>query len=111
MDDSLAGPVDIVDITSDATWDGCRRALKSTPGRTILLGAHLIRTYSKTQSAVATSSGESKLYAVLRASAEGLGIAALLSDLGMCEPRVGIGTDASAAIGIAQGRASIESGA
>ena len=32
---------------------------------------HTIRTYSKTQSVIAKSSGESELYAVVRASAEG----------------------------------------
>ena len=67
-----------------------------------MLGAHLIKTYSKTQSTVAKSSGESELYAVIRASAEGLGIATLLSDFGMREPKVSIGMDASAAIGMTQ---------
>ena len=95
-------PVTEVDITSDANWAGCRREQKSTSGGTIMLGAHMIRTYSKTQSTVAKSSGESELYAVIRASTEGLGIATLLSDFGVVEPKVGIGMDASAAIGMAQ---------
>ena len=49
------------------------------------MGAHLIRTYPKTQATVAKSSGESELYAVARASAEGLGIAILLTDLGVTQ--------------------------
>ena len=67
-----------------------------------MIGAHLIRTYSKTQSTIAKSSGESELYAVVRASAEGLGMATLLTDFGVAEPKVSIGMDASAAIGMAQ---------
>ena len=67
-----------------------------------MIGSHLIRTYSKTQAVIAKSSGESELYALVRASAEGLGIATLMSDFGVAEPRVSIGMDASAAIGIAQ---------
>ena len=79
-----------------------KRGRKSTSGGTIMLGCHLIRTYSKTQATIAKSSGESELYALVRASAEGLGMATLLSDFGAIDPRVSIGMDASAAIGIAQ---------
>ena len=68
-------PTTVVDITSDANWAGCRRSRKSTSGGTIMLGSHLIRTYLKTQSVVAKSSGESELYGIIRASTEGLGIA------------------------------------
>ena len=94
--------IETIDITSDASWAGCRRGRKSTSGGTIMIGAHLIRTYSKTQATIAKSSGESELYALVRASAEGLGICTLLSDFGVADPRVVIGMDASAAIGMAQ---------
>ena len=67
-----------------------------------MIGNHLIRTYSKTQLTITKSSGESELYALVRASAEGLGMATLLSDFGVVDPRVSVGMDASAAIGIAQ---------
>ena len=70
-------------MTSDANWAGCKRARKSTSGGTVMLGNHLIRTYSKTQSTIAKSSGESELYGLIKASTEGLGIATLLSDFGM----------------------------
>ena len=92
--------VETIDIASDANWG--RRGCKSTSGGTIMIGAHLIRTYSKTQGTLAKSSGESELYALVRASAEGLGICTLLSDFGAPDPRVVIGMDASAAIGMAQ---------
>ena len=81
---------------------GCRRGQKSTSGGTIMIGARLIRTYSKTQAAIAKSSGDSELYALDRASAEGLGICALLSDFGVSDPSVVIGMDSSAAIGMVQ---------
>jgi len=94
--------VTVVDVTSDANWAGCRRGRKSTSGGTLMIGSHLIRTYSKTQSVIAKSSGESELYAVVRASTEGLGILTLLKDFGMHYAKVRLGMDASAAIGMAQ---------
>ena len=68
----------------------------------MMLGAHLIRSYSKTQSVVAKSFGESELYALDRASTEGLGILRLLKDFGTHDGKVRVGMDASAAIGMAQ---------
>ena len=67
-----------------------------------MLDAHLIRTYSTTQAKIARSLGESELYALVRASADGLGICTLLSDFAVSDPRVAIGMDASSAIGMAQ---------
>ena len=92
-----------VDITLDANWAVVGRVRQSTSGGNSMIGAHLIRTYSKTQATVANSSGESELYAVVRASAEGPGMVSLLSVFGDRDPRVSIGMDASAAIGMAQG--------
>ena len=67
-----------------------------------MLGSHLIRTCSKTQSVVAKSSGESELYGVVRASTEGLGMVTLLADFGVPDAKVSIGMDAKAAMGMAQ---------
>ena len=67
-----------------------------------MIGSHLIRTYSRTQSVMAKSSGESELYAVVRASTEGLGILTLLKDFGIHQAKVRLGMDAGAAIGMAQ---------
>ena len=67
-----------------------------------MLGAHLIRMYSTTQSTVVKSSGGSELYAVIHALTEGLGIATLLSDFGVVEPKVRVGMDSSAAMFMAQ---------
>ena len=63
------------------------------------MGKHLIKGWAKTQSLIALSSGESELYATLKAAAEGLGIIAMLSDLGI--KVIGeVWGDASAALGI-----------
>ena len=94
----------VVDITSDANWAGCKRSRKSTSGGTIMIGTHLIRAYSKTQSVIAKSSGESEFYGIIRASTEGLGNATLLEDFGSLGVKVSVGVDANSAIGIVQRR-------
>ena len=70
----------------------------------MMLGSHLIRSYSKTQSVIAKSSGESELYGVVRASTESLGISSLFEDFGEEGMRVRVGMDATAAMGIVQRR-------
>ena len=95
-------PIGVVDVHSDANWAGCRVSRKSSSGGTIAIGGHLIRAYSKTQAVIAQSSGESELYAVVRASTEALGMLTLLKDFGCPERRASVGMDASAAIGIVQ---------
>ena len=59
------GEVDVLDLNSDANWAGCRESRESTSGGTIAIGGHLVRAYSKTQSVIAKSSGESESYAVV----------------------------------------------
>ena len=49
--------VKVLDVHSDANWAGCRVSRKSSSGGTIAIGGHLIRTYAKTQSVIAKSSG------------------------------------------------------
>jgi hypothetical protein len=95
-------PMSVVEVHSDANWAGCKLSRKSSSGGTIAIGGHLIRAYSKTQSVIAKSSGESELYAAVRASAEGLGILTLFADFGLKNMKASVGMDASAAIGIAQ---------
>ena len=50
-------------IYTDADWAGCRQSRKSTSGGCIVLGEHSIKSWSKTQSLIALSSGESEFYA------------------------------------------------
>ena len=88
---------------TDADWAGCKSTRKSTSGGVLVLGKHTVKTWSKTQSLVALSSGESELYAALKASAEGLGMLSLLRDFGYWIEGEVLG-DASAALGIIQRR-------
>ena len=88
---------------SDADWAGCKDTRKSTTGGCITLGKHVLKGWSKTQSLVAPSSGESELYATLKAAAEALGMMSMMEDLGW-QVSGEIWVDASAALGIIQRR-------
>ena len=77
---------------------------KSSSGGTIAIGAHLIKSYAKTQARIAKSSGDSELYSVIRASTEALGVSTLLEDFGCIGVKVSVGMDTNAAIGIVQRR-------
>jgi hypothetical protein len=94
----------VIDAQCDANWAGCKRSRKSSSGGTLALGSHLIKTYSKTQSVIAKSSGESELYGVIKVSTEALGISTLLEDFGLENTTVRVGIDANAAMGIVQRR-------
>ena len=93
------GGQSVLKVDSDADWAGCRESRKSITGGCIQIGEHTIKGWSKTQSLVALSSGESELYAALKAAAEGLGTMSVLSDLGWFM-KGEVWGDASAALGI-----------
>ena len=90
----------VVDVSTDANWCGCRISRKSTSGGAIVKGCHLIKAWSKTQAVLAKSSAESELYGVVKGACEGLGVATLLKDLSVTEPKVRMHVDATAAKGI-----------
>ena len=93
-------PVQSIMITySDADWAGCKQTRKSTTGGCIMIGAHSIKSWSRTQSLVALSSGESELYACLKAAAETLGTLSMAKDFHW-NLRGEVWGDASAALGI-----------
>ena len=48
---------------SDSDWAGCKKTGKSTSGGLVLLGFHLIKSWSSTQATVAMSVGEAEYYA------------------------------------------------
>ena len=68
-----------------------------------MLGRHCINSWSKTQSIIAKSSGESELYGVIRGSSEALGLVTLAKDLGM-EINTRVHVDATAAEGMVERR-------
>ena len=63
-------------VFSDGDWAGCTTTRRSTSGGIAMHGAHCIRHWSKTQSCIALSSAEADLYAIVKASTEGLGLEA-----------------------------------
>ena len=64
-----------------------------------MVGAHTLKVWSKTQSLIALSSGESELYATRRAAAEAFGVMAMMKDMGY-NVSGEIWSDASAALDI-----------
>ena len=65
-----------------------------------MLGQHCIKTWSSTQAIISLSSGEAEYYGIVKASSVGLGLKAMLTDMGL-SPTLEVLTDASAAKGIA----------
>ncbi len=88
-----------VDVYSDTDWAGCPRTRKSTSGGCLVLGRHLVKSWSSTQDTVALSSGEAEYYGVAKGSGVGLGYQALLADLGVVLP-LRVWTDSTASMGI-----------
>ena len=93
-------PVEITGM-SDANWALDKETRKSTSGGIIMFGKHYVKSWSKTQSLIALSSAESELYALLKCTAEVLGVKSAMQDWGV---RTGAlrKSDASAALGIIQ---------
>ena len=52
----------------------------------MLIGSHIIKTWSSTQASLALSSGEAEYYGVVRATGVGLGHQALMRDAGIRLP-------------------------
>ncbi len=88
-----------VDCYSDTDWSGCPRTRRSTSGGCLMMGKHLLKSWSSTQGPIALSSGEAEFYGVVKGSSVALGYQALLSDLGISLD-VRVWTDSSATMGI-----------
>ena len=82
---------------------GCWRTRRSTSGGLALLGTHIVRHWSVTQTTVALSSAEAELTGMTKGASIGIGLVALCADLNV-QARVRLHSDATAAIGIARGR-------
>ena len=85
---------------SDADWAGCRDSRKSIAGGCFITRYHSIKGWSKTRSLIVLSSGESELYASSKASAETMGVFAMLKDLGWRMHGEVWGGDANATLGV-----------
>jgi len=67
----------------DSDWAGCTGTRKSTSGGFMVLGKHLVKSWSTTQSTIALSSGEAEFYAIVEGASRALGVQALMDDMGM----------------------------
>ena len=88
-----------ISVYVDSDWAGCRSTRRSTSGGVLKVGNHVLRTWSRTQSTIATSSGEAELIAMQDGAARGLGLQAVMGEMGL-EPRLRmlrVFTDSSAA--------------
>lgn len=93
------GSVDKLSVFTDGDWAGDKETRKSTTGGCLMVGKHLRKGWSKTQTLIALRGGESELYATLKAASEGLGMLSVARDLGTT--LVGeVWADAPAALGI-----------
>ena len=90
---------DGIEVYSDTDWSGCPRTRRSTSGGCVMIGRHVIRTWSSTQPSVTLSSGEAEFYGLVKAAGAGLGHQSIMADFGLKVP-VRVWTDSSAAIGI-----------
>ena len=75
--------VEKIDAYSDTDWSGCPKTRKRTSGGCLMLGKHLIKSWSSTQASVSLSSGEAEFYAVAKASRICLGHQSLAKDRGL----------------------------
>ena len=89
---------DGIEVYSDTDWSGCPRTRRSTSGGCVMIGRHVIRTWSSTQPSVILSSGEAGFYGV-KAAGAGLGHQSIMADFSLMVP-VRVWTDSSAAIGV-----------
>ena len=90
-------------VECDSDYAGCKRTRKSTSGYVAMLGRHCVAARSKTQSVIATSSGEAEFYALCSATSSALGLQALLADMGITV-KIVIGMDATAGKAMASRR-------
>ena len=85
-----------IDVYTDSDWAGCRKTRKSVSGGMVAWAGGFLKSWSKTQSIIATSSGEAEYYALAKGLAEAIGIRSLAADLGF-EVRIRVWVDSSAA--------------
>ena len=88
-----------VDCFADTDWAGCPRTRKSTSGGSLVIGTHVLKTWSSTQTSVSLSSGKAEFHGVVKAAGVALGQQSLSKDLGI-SLRVRVWTDSTAAIDV-----------
>lgn len=87
-------------VACDSDHAGCVLTRKSTTGIALYHGAHLLKATANTQSAIASSSGESEFYAIVRGTSVGLGAQSMCKDFDIKKDLI-VETDATAGRGMA----------
>ena len=87
--------------TATPTGPGVVRQRKSTSGGVVMIGDHFIKGWPRTQSHVTTSSAEAELIALVKSTAESLGIKSMAHDWGHKKSAT-LYADSSAALAIAK---------
>jgi len=64
----------------DSDWAGCKTTGKNTSGGLIMIGDHLIKSWSRTQDAVTLSSAEAELVALGKLAVEMLGVRSMAQE-------------------------------
>ena len=90
-----------LDVYVDTDVAGCKETLRSTSGGVAMLGKCCVKHWSKTQTTISLSSGESELHGIAYGASQALGIQSLMKDMGWTLP-IQLWSDATAAIGIAR---------
>ena len=90
-----------LDVYVDTDFAGCASTRRSTSGGAALLGNCLVKHWSKTQSTISLSSGETELHGIAQGAAQAFGLQSLMRDIGW-DVKVRVHSDATAAIGIAR---------
>ena len=86
---------------SDSDWAGCRVTGKSTSGGVLMIGGHFLKGWARTQNHVTMSSAEAELIALVKCTAELLGIRSMMKDWGRDSCGV-VYADSSAALAVAK---------
>jgi hypothetical protein len=88
----------------DSDWAGCAKTRRSTSGGVLMVGRHVLRTWSVTQAVTALSSAEAEFYAMIEGGTRGIGLKNMLNELGGDFTEVVLFTDSSAAKGFSSQR-------
>ena len=78
-----AEEANVLKVITDADWGGDKRSRKSTSGGAAMRGRHCLRTWSTTQGAIALSTAEAELYAMVDGVLKMKGIKSMLVELGL----------------------------
>eukprot|EP00974_Lingulodinium_polyedra_P121539 11179382-Lingulodinium_polyedra.AAC.1 len=90
-------------VFTDSDWAGCLKTRRSTSGGLAMVGRHPVKTWSATQSVVATSSAEAELYSAAEGASRGLGVQTMLREMGVNAVLL-VSTDSSSAKAFASTR-------